>query len=73
MKITRVILQGEGGEEITLEKAPFNLDCNVGRCLMHGSDGDIVGFCEPCRRFVCSGHWNYEAGRCDECERLTTS
>lgn len=66
MKITRVVLIGEGGEEMVLEAAPFALNCTVGRCLFHGSDEGSVAYCSVCRRFTCVGHWDISAGLCCE-------
>lgn len=67
MKITRVVLTGEDGEQMVLETAPLALDCTVGRCVFHGSDEGVTAYCSACRRFACAGHWESSMGLCCEC------
>jgi hypothetical protein len=66
MKIARIIVEGEDGQQVVFDQAPFYLDCTVGRCEMHGGD-DIYAICPHCRKAVCSGHWNEEQGLCQRC------
>ncbi len=67
MKIAKVILEGDDGQQVVLDTLPFMLDCAVGRCLMHGSDAGVFGLCPQCHKCVCRDHWNEQEALCEDC------
>jgi hypothetical protein len=71
VKIAKITIEGESGERIELLKAPFDLDCTVGRCIFHGSDEGIYAHCPQCERWVCRGHWQEDAALCLDCARVS--